>query len=189
MSLLDEMRSAVTEMELEELQIKLEDESFRINNRNQAGFFVRKYKDAVNEETEINNMANDEIKRYTEKINAWRQKELERVEREKQFMMGLLKDFSMRELESSGKRSLKIPDGTLGFTKQQPEYSYDEDKVMEYLRAHDLTEQYINVKTVETLNKTDLKKAGEVKDGKFILGGTPVEGILVTPREDKFTIK
>lgn len=187
--LLKDLQQAIDEMELNELNINKEDTSYRIENRSQADYFIRKYHELLQDEKDINQTAEDSIRAYKEKVETWRTNRLETIERSKQFMQGLLKDFALRDLEGTGKKSIKLPMGSIGFSKQQPEYNYDEEKVIEFLKAKNLDGDYVKTKVTETIDKTTLKKAGSINGNALFINDIPVEGIIITEREDKFVIK
>lgn len=187
--LLKDLQQAIDEMELNDLNINKEDTSYRIQNRSQADYFIRKYRELVENEAEVNQVADDSIRDYKERVEAWRKDRLDTIERSKQFMQGLLKDFAMRDLEGTGKKSIKLPMGSIGFSKQQPEYSYDEEKVIAFLKAKNLDADYVKTRVSETIDKATLKKAGSINGTSLFINDMPVEGVIVTEREDKFVIR
>lgn len=187
--LLKDLFETIDIMEAEEVQIKIEDESFKIENRDQANYFLRKINEIVMQQNEIETIAQAQIKAHTERIKAWKEKQLTPLKNSEAFMSGLLKDFAIRELKDSKAKTIKLPHGQIGFSKQQPEYSYDEEKVLEYLKSQGVLKDFIRVKTTEEINKADLKKAGSVVGNTLVIGDKMIEGVTVTAREDKFVIK
>lgn len=182
---LTELRSFMDESEVSELNINME-EGFRITSREQAGFFIRKLQEVRAEAEQINNTANGELKRLSDRVNVWREKELKKLEGTLIYLTDLLRSFTESELEGTNKRSLALPFGTLGFRKQQDKYEYDDAQLLTFLEEQKL-ESYIQRKP--SPKKADLKKNGVVKDGKLFIDGVEVSGITITVQEDAFDVK
>ena len=67
-----------------------------------------------------------------------------------------------------------------------PEYQYDDKQLLAYLKS--LPEKRFLKEREPTIDKAELKKAGNVVQGKFLLNGQEVPGITVTEREPKFEV-
>jgi bifunctional N-acetylglucosamine-1-phosphate-uridyltransferase/glucosamine-1-phosphate-acetyltransferase GlmU-like protein len=186
--LLNDLLQSMQEEEATTLGIEVTNPAFEITNQNQAMYFIRQYKDLEEEQQRINSICDEQLKAFALRLENWRTKQLESTEKQKQFIEDLLKPFTERELLLSNKKTLKLPFGTLGFSKQQPLYEYADDDVLKFLKDHQLND-LIRTKTVESINKIELKKTGIIKDNVVYISNMPVEGLKVTTREDKFTIK
>lgn len=185
--LLDNLYEEITEAEVEELGINIENDSFAITNDEQANFFLRRLEEIRNEKDKINNTCNTEIEKFTQKVNNFRAKELHTLENTENFFSTLLENYARIQLQGSKKKSLKLPFGTLSFKKSQPKYVYDDETVMNFIKANDYTE-FIRVK--EEINKRDLKSALNItEDGIVMLNGKAMEGVIITPGEEVFNVK
>jgi hypothetical protein len=184
---LEELHNYMDKEEVKELNINItEDDSFQIVNKEQAGFFIRKIQEARQEAEEINENANKEIERISNKVNAWREQELSKCASTEAYILNLLKNFAEKELSDTDKRSIKLPFGTLAFKKQQDKFDYDDAALLQCLENNKL-EDYIQRKP--SVKKAELKKTGTVKDGKLYIDGVLIEGIVITPQDDKFEVK
>lgn len=183
---LSDLHDYMDQAEVQELNIDTSKESFRINSREQAGFFIRKLQEARAEAEQINLSADKEIQRLSASVNTWREKELNRCNNVEGYIISLLQDFAARELEGSDKKSLKLPFGTLAFKSQQDKYEYDDKVLLDYLKQNKINE-FIRIK--EEPNKVELKKNTEVQNGKLLYKGKEIAGVTVTPQEPKFEVK
>lgn len=183
---LSDLHDYMDQAEVQELNIDTSKEGFRINSREQAGFFIRKLQEARAEAEQINLSADKEIQRLSASVNTWREKELNRCNNVEGYIISLLQDFAARELEGSDKKSLKLPFGTLAFKSQQDKYEYDDKVLLDYLKQNKINE-FIRIK--EEPNKVELKKNTEVQNGKLLYKGKEIAGVTVTPQEPKFEVK
>jgi hypothetical protein len=124
------------------------------------------------------------------RVNQWRQQELDKRQRDIDYISNLLRAFAEEELKNNkGKtKSISLPYGSIGFKKQQDKYEYDEEALLAFLKEDkELEKKYVKYKP--SPDKTALKKDGEAKNGKLYLGDTNVPGVTVTPQEEKFEVK
>lgn len=182
-SLLDD----ITEEEVEELGIEIEDNKFSILNDEQANFFLRRLEEIRSEKDKINNMCNNEIEKFTNKVNNFRTKELYSLENTEKYFTSLLETYAKKQLENSNRKSIKLPFGTMSFKKGQRKIIYDDDVLKAYIKDNNLN-QFIKIK--EEINKADLKKAIKYEDNNSLsFNGNIVEGISYLPAEETFSIK
>lgn len=182
-SLLDD----ITEEEVEELGIEIEDNKFSILNDEQANFFLRRLEEIRSEKDKINNMCNNEIEKFTNKVNNFRTKELYSLENTEKYFISLLETYAKKQLENSNRKSIKLPFGTMSFKKGQRKIIYDDDVLKAYIKDNNLN-QFIKIK--EEINKADLKKAIKYEDNNSLsFNGNIVEGISYLPAEETFSIK
>lgn len=154
----------------------------------QANFYIKLYNELLNEEAEMNQLCDDEIRRNTEAINLFRKQRQDELDRKKFYFQSILKEFAAKELDGKKTKTVKLPYGNLSFKKQQPKFIYeDEDELKNIIRHID--PELIEIKTVEKVDKTKMKKLGEIKDGKFFLGGEEISSVKIEVLDDKFEIK
>jgi phage host-nuclease inhibitor protein Gam len=165
-------------------QEEVEKKSFAVKDDSSANWALRKIKQ-MNDQVEQNNaLALAEI----DKIEQWNQSENERAQQSIDYFQGLLAEYAMRKKEEDPKfKSLKLPNGRIGFRKQQPKWNYHEETVLQALKQANLTD-FINVK--ETPKKADIKKAFEVSDGQVINPDTGeiLKGVTIEERPDNFNV-
>ena len=73
--ILDSLFEAITEEEVRDLGIEIEKENFAITSDEQANFFLRRLEEVRSEKDKINNTCNQEIERFTVRVNNFRAKE------------------------------------------------------------------------------------------------------------------
>lgn len=182
----NDLKTYMDDVETTSLDI-IKDDTFKIESKEQAGYFLRKILDLKAQKEEIILTAKSETERLLSIINSWQEKETTNLDNTIDYFSCLLKEFTEKELENSEKRSIKLPFGTLGFKKQPPHYDYDDSLVKEWLKKEnsELLEKVVDFK----YNKTDLKKIAVIKDNQLFLNGKAIDGITVTNQEDLFIIK
>lgn len=155
--------------------------------REEAEYFTKKYIEAANEIKEAEEVAKQYIEQQQEKVNNW----LEKIKKNNQFLLdiygGALEMYTKAQLEETGKKSIKLIQGTLSFRKSRDKYEYDE----EVLRKS-LTDNHIDTFFEEVepkIKKAELKKAATVKNNKLYINDTLIDGVTITPQEDVFSVK
>lgn len=185
--ILSELYEEITDAEVEELGIDIENERFEITTEEQANFFLRQLSEIRGQQDKINMTCNKEIERFTSKVNEFRAKRISSLQSTENYFVSLLENYARVQLADSKKKSMKTPFGTLGFKKGQAKFNYDEESLMKFIKSHELS-QFIKIK--EEINKKDLKAAILIDDnGAPLINGELVEGITITPGEEKFTVK
>lgn len=165
--------------ELEEEQAK---ERFKIKNLDSANWAFRKLAAISEKEKEIRELMEREINR----IKDWAKEDLDKLNDSKGFFNYLLEDYYREQQAIHGKFTLSTPYGKVTSRKQQPEWIYDNEIVIEWLNKND--KDLVRVK-YEPI-KADIKK-------KFIISGNNavtedgeiVPGIKIEKREDSIIIK
>lgn len=182
----------IAEMDNEELATYVEEqqdsESFEIESVMQADFFIRKYKELAAEKKEFERIAKEKLEFEKNKVEAWLEKHNKQINTSLEYIEKLLKSYAIENIDTtSKKKSISLPEGIIGFRKQQDEYAYENDVIADYLRTINDSRFFIPVEP--KLDIKTLKKTGKAVDGKFYLNDRLVPGITVTPREDKFEVK
>ena len=187
-----DLNESISKMEAEELNINVtgDEESDRemIQNPQQANYFCKVVNELREERAKTEELINQELERVQKEYEAYKTKELNRIDGQIQYFSGLLESYATKELQNSKKRSIKLPHGTLSIKKQQDKYDYDEDAILECLKKNK-QDKFIKVQTVETVNKKDLKKEGFSHNGKLYLDNIEVKGVVITAQPDKFEVK
>lgn len=186
--LLSDLMETITEQEVEELGINIEDDRFKITNDDQAMFFLRKIKELRDEKDKVNETCNRVIENHNTKVNDFRDKEIRIIEGTENFFVSLLEEYARKELSDSKKKSLKLPFGTLSFKKGQPKFVYEDAEVLKFIKDNNLDNC---IRTKEELNKSELKKMIEYNEetGQGLINQVPVNGLSILPAEEKFTVK
>jgi hypothetical protein len=158
-----------------------------INDKEQANYFVKLSKQCQEEIEAIQELVAAEKKRYIDLLEKFQTEQIESINKRKRYYDGALEDFAVRELEGSNKKSIKLPYGIIAIKKQQPQYDYDDEEIINW--AKDMAPEFIKTTVKETLNKAELKKQCKVTNGELYLSGQKVPGVTVTHKDDKFEVK
>lgn len=167
-----------------EQQEQTERESFTVTDDQQANWALRKIKQAQQKQEANNALALAEIN----KIEEWNKSENEKAQTDIDYFQGLLAGYALQKRNEDPKfKSLKLPNGRIRFTKQQPQWKYDDETVLQALKDAELND-FIQV--TETPKKADIKKVFNVVGDSVINPDTGeiIEGITIEEREDKFGV-
>lgn len=155
--------------------------------REEAEYFTKKYIEAANEIKEAEEVAKQYMEQQQEKVNNW----LEKIKKNNQFLLdiygGALEMYTKAQLEETGKKSIKLIQGTLSFRKSRDKYEYDEDVLRKSLTDNHIDTFFEEVKP--KIKKAELKKAAIVKNNKLYINDTLIDGVTITPQEDVFSVK
>lgn len=185
--ILESLFEEITEAEVRELGIEIENERFAITNDEQANFFLRRLQDIRSEKDKINQTCNNEIERFTTKVNNFRAKEILSLDNTENYFNALLEAYAKKQLEGTKKKSFKLPFGTMSFKKGQRKMVYEDETLMSFIKNNNLNEF---IRTKEEINKSELKKVVAINDdGIVTYNGQVVEGVTTLPGEESFTIK
>lgn len=158
---------------------------FKITSKDQANYYVRKVKELDLEAAAIRETAEKELKRVKANIEAWQEKELKKLDYPRAFFANLLQEYAQEALEGAKKQTLSLPNGSIGFKKQQAEFKYDDSLLVSALAGS----KYEQLQTISKINKADLKKDISVVEGKAYIEGKLIPGIEVVERGPKFEVK
>lgn len=155
--------------------------------REEAEYFTKKYIEAANEIKEAEEVAKQYMEQQQEKVNNW----LEKIKKNNQFLLdiygGALEMYTKAQLEETGKKSIKLIQGTLSFRKSRDKYEYDEDVLRKSLTDNHIDTFFEEVEP--KIKKAELKKAAIVKNNKLYINDTLIDGVTITPQEDVFSVK
>lgn len=163
---------------------QVQDQSFVVDDENKANWALRKIKQYKDKIEQNNALAQAEI----DKIEQWLTEVNEQAQSSIDYFQSLLVEYAIKKREEDPNfKTLKLPNGRIGFRKSQPKWVYDNDKVIETLEKANLTD-FIRVKKEPA--KTDIKKAFDVVGDKVINPdtGEVIEGITIEAQEDKFNV-
>lgn len=172
--------------ELDQLDLQNEEtkERFKIEDAEQLNWAMRKLSALNSKKNGIDELAAKEM----ERITSWVEKECDSINYTKSFFDGLIMEYAMNErVKDKEFKSSKTPYGKITFTKQQPKWNYDDEKLLSYLNFKGLND-FVRVK--KEPSKSEIKKKFEIHNGKvYDVDGEPVDGITIEYLEDKLSIK
>lgn len=191
---MEQLLEFMEELELEQTGIKVEEvnsDTFKIQTKDQANFFLKKLEEVREQRQEIINTADREIAIVKARVEAWKEKELRSADGSEQYFLGLLEQFYLTEnaeVEESKRKKLKLPYGNIGYRKVADKYVYDDEALLKFFQDNKL-KQFIRIK--EEPNKADLKKDADVtvQDGHLLYKGNEIAGVEIVPQDPVFEVK
>lgn len=162
----------------------MEIQGFKIEDKQQATWALRKIKALETKIEETNQLAEVEI----ERIKIWQEKENKIAGESVSYFKYLLQEYMTTERDKDPKvKSIKLPHGTVRFKKQQPEYVRDEENLIKWAKG---SERADLVKVKESFDWSTLKKDITVVAGNAVdkHTGEIIEHVKVIEREDKFEV-
>lgn len=184
--------NALVNLELDELQdlaFQLPEEEikqrFRIADLDSLNWTFRKLA-----ALELKRKENEALaKKEYERIKVWEEKATKDIEEHKQFLLMHVEEYARNQRAADPKWKATTPYGKVGFRKQQPKWSYDEQKALESVESIGL-DKYIRVK--KELDKTTLKASVKVlEDGRVVDTETGffIEGVSVSEQPEAIKVE
>lgn len=170
--------------ELDEKQIEEAKKRYKITDKAQADWALRKIKKIEEEQKANTEFARNEI----EKIKDWLEKENKTLQRSIDFFYSLLEEYFRKHVQPQiDKKSINLPNGTFGIRNGDQEFVYDDKKLSEWAK----NSMPSVVKYTLSVDKNELKKVTEVINNKLVVKetGEVVEGVIVNDRPEKFYVK
>ncbi len=162
---------------------KEETQGWIIDDDVNAGWALRQYSLLDAELERKKNLAKEE----QERIKAWLDQEQEKIEKKQALLSQSLSGYLYQLRRDDPKAKIDTPFGTVTTRKTPAKWTYDDETVIKFLHDAEMNE-FIRVK--EEVEKTPLKKALKVVDGKaYTEAGEEVEGITVTDQGEALSIK
>lgn len=155
--------------------------------REEAEYMTKKYVALMKENEEAETAAADYLEKEKTRVNNW----LEKIKKNNQFLLdiygGALQMYTKAQLKETGKKSIKLIEGTLSFRKSRDKYEYDEELLRKSLMDNHIDTFFEEVEP--KIKKAELKKAATVKNNKLYINDTLIDGVTITPQEDVFSVK
>lgn len=172
--------------EKKELDIPSEDN--KITSKDEANYYIRRVKELALNISEINDTADNEIKKQTERINKWRTNAIN----EYQFIMNkytdMLRDFWLENNKNGA--TMKLSQGSLCMRQMKNKEEYNADVVNQFLDKNCLF-QYMD----RIPSKAKIKEAMTINDdgSVSIPAGNKhtyiLDGFKIIAQDPKFEVK
>lgn len=162
------------ELDFEEMEEVEEKEIFKITDLSSADWVLRKRKEVLDRLEKETEYAKAEVQKYQNFINNQEKAANEQIA----YFDFLITEYLEAQKEVDPKFKLITAVGQANF-RNSKSWRYEDDEVMSFLKENKMDE-FIRVKVTESLNKTELKKALKVVDGKAVTeDGEIMPGITV----------
>ena len=162
------------------------EEHFIIDNDEKANWALRKIKAKQEQKNANKELAAREML----KIQEWVAGVNGPLENDVFYLEDMLESYTRAKRKLDPKfKSQKLPEGTFGLKKQQPEFTRTDISLLNFFQENGL-EQFIQVKETKTPKWAEFKKFCEVKSGKLIHKetGLVVDVVGVVEREERFEV-
>lgn len=162
--------------DLNEIQSMTEEsrQRFQVTDIHSLNWVLRKLAALELKKAEANEVADREI----ERIEAFRRRELDAIQKDGDFLRGLISEYAIRQRDEDPKWKAKTPYGTVSFRKQLPKWHYNDDQLVSFLEdsGYDTL-----IRTKKEPVKTEIKKLFKVNDDGRVFDedGIQVDGIMV----------
>ncbi|RIL69881.1 hypothetical protein BUY49_10760 [Staphylococcus devriesei] len=175
----------MNELQSQELENIEQDERFTVTDLDSANWVFKKL-DAINsKETEINNLADKEV----ERINQWREKEVEKLQGSKEYLQSLVIEYYRSEKEKDVKFKLNTPYGRVSSRKGSKVIQVsNEQEVINQLEQRGFNDY---VKVTKKLNQADIKKDFNIADNGALIdaNGEVLEGASLIEKPTSYSVK
>lgn len=155
--------------------------------RDQAEYYLKTYKNLARQKKEFEEIHDTKVREYTKNADLWLENKLKPLTSSMEFFENALRDYASNNL-AANKKSIPMFEGTLCFTKQQPSYNREDEKIRNFLKETDGGDKYLDT-VPEKIAWSALKKDGKIVDNIFTFNGKAVNGVTISIVPDKFTIK
>ena len=152
-----------------------------------ANYYLGRIKQNKAKMDTYKNQAKEMKDDFKVRVESWLQSRQDALDYDTQQCMAMLEAYWETNKPDNGK-SISLPEGNIGMYAVQAKYDVDtqKDEIIKYLQDHKLT-QFIRNKP--ELDKTELKKALSVVDGKLYLEGVELPNVPFTPKTKAFGVR
>ena len=125
---------------------------------------------------------------FNVRVDAWFQSRQKALDYDTQYCMDVLELYYEKNKPEDGK-SLSLPEGNIGMYTVQAKYDFDtaKDVILKFLQDHPGLQKYVRFKP--EINKTELKNACTVENGKLFIDDLEIPNASYTPKTKTFGIR
>lgn len=158
-------------------------ENFIVKDQSSANWCVKKIANCDEEILALKKFVADEKLKLDNYLDTMLKEKLAN----RRYFEALLMPYAQETLKFSNLKSIKFPEGTIGFHANQPKIEKDEAALMTFVETS--LPEFVKVK--KSVNWADLKKECVMTGDKMVTkDGEVVEGVKVLPAEpDTFYVK
>lgn len=161
-------------------------ERFRISDLGTLNWALRKLAALDRRETEITELAKAEL----ERIENWRKKRLDAVQRSREYLMFLIEEYARKQREENPKWKVSTPYGRVSFRRMAPKWHWKDDlSLVEWLERSGHTDM---IRIKKEPEKTMVKNfLAPIENGLVIDPNTGeiVPGVQVEEQPEKLVVE
>lgn len=167
-------------------------EATSISSVSSANYYIGLIKTNREEMKNITARAKEIIEDYKFRTELWRDKQIEILENQNNYILQMLKSYY--EANGDGKNKLKFPNGNIGNYAVRESIKWDDEKALvDFIRKEKKKSPlgFQNILKLEyKLNKDEIKsKVQFTEDGKAILEGVELPFITHTEKSEAFNVR
>lgn len=164
-----------------------------IQNYDEAERAIWYYKKLQLEIADAKLAAEAYVKEAQKMANRYLQEVCAPLENRAAFVEQRLRNFADKEKQRTGRKSFKLINGTLSFSKQQDKYERDETEILNFCANNCEFARFLKPQQPK-LDWALLKKEGTIKqdnsgDKRLFINGRVIPTVFVVPQEDAFKVK
>lgn len=156
-------------------------------DRKTAEIYLKFYKKLMHQADSINEFCDNYIDDETNRINAYRDKMVSKINKQAEFFRNSLKFYAENNPPLTGK-TLELVEGSLSFRKVSEKFNHDDKTIVNTFFGGKKTDERFFDDGPKKFSWTKFKNALEVNNGQIMLDGKIVEGVTISPAEEKFII-
>lgn len=152
----------------------------KIVSEEQAEEILRQYKTKLTEITRAEISAKKYLEAAEKKVMAYTAQHIEPEKQSLAYLESLLTDWAKGQIAQTGKRSVKLIDGTISFTKAQTKYDRHDEETIEYIKKLPEDHPLRNFLKEQDpkLDWAELKKYVKVEKDNVYFEGAKIPGII-----------
>jgi phage host-nuclease inhibitor protein Gam len=157
-------------------------QEFTVDDMGKADWALRKLRELKQEKERNEEFAQKE----KERIDEWLERENGKIDQSIQYFEGHLAAYLNRLRQDNPKlKSISLPNGRIGFRKRPAKWTYNDEVLLDGLKANGRTDL---IRNKEMVDKQSLKKSVKVVDGRVVdlTTGWIVEGVTVEEAGETF---
>lgn len=147
-----------------------EKQPFRVTDLSSASWVFKKIKNLNNKQKELDEYINFEkqnLEIELKKIQDHHELESKKIAEDISYFEGLLRIYVLERQDEDPKFRLSTVNGTASFGKLQQKIKYDEKVMFDFCKQNNL-DKFINITTIEKLNKKEFNKYLSAIEGKVL---------------------
>lgn len=157
-----------------------------VTNHEEANYVIEQIKKLQLQKEDVEVETTRYINQAKDKANMFKEQQLNSLDYQIDRYKTMLEPYVLKQLEESGKKSVKFIEGTAGFRKQDKLIEHDDELLEKEIKGIKDDEYF---KTTVKFNWSAVKEDLTFKDGKAYLNDKELSSVNYEERDDAFYIK
>ena len=157
-----------------------------VTNHEEANYVIEQIKKLQLQKEDVEVETTRYINQAKDKANMFKEQQLNSLDYQIDRYKTMLEPYVLKQLEESGKKSVKFIEGTAGFRKQDELIEHDDELLEKEVKGIKDNEYF---KTTVKFNWSAVKKDLTFKDGKAYLNDKELSSVNYEEHDDAFYVK